>query len=75
MGTGGDKINMSETNTNEKNRMNKLSSIEEIKFYANDNMEIMGNELIEYLCKRYDMQTSQFPYYINDVGKYSYTEK
>jgi len=43
-------------------------SIEEIKYYANDSMEIMGNELIEMLCERYHMQHSQFPYYIENVS-------
>jgi len=54
------------------NQLEQLFSIEEIKFYANDSMEIMGNELIENLCKRYHMQPSQFPYYINNLKKQVY---
>ena len=50
------------------NKLESIFSVEEIKYYANESMEIMGNELIESLCKRYDMKPSQFPYYIAELN-------
>lgn len=49
--------------------LEKIFSAEEIKYYAQDSMEIMGNELIENLCNHYNMQASHFPYYISDIKK------
>ena len=51
------------------NELEKIFSIEEIKYYADESMEIMGNELIENLCNRYNMKHNQFPYYIPNLKK------
>lgn len=50
--------------------LEKLFPIEEIKYYANDSREIMGNKLIEMICKRYDMQPSQFPHYFENIEQH-----
>ena len=50
--------------------LEQLFSIEEIKFYAEGCTEIRGNENIEMLCKRYDMQADQFPYYIENIENF-----
>lgn len=52
--------------------LESLFSIKEIKYYANGSKEIMGNEIIENLCKRYHMKPSQFPYYIADLKQWLY---
>lgn len=55
-------------------RLENLFPNEEIKYYVNDSREIMGNELIEMLCKRYGMQHSQFPHYIKNIEQHFYKE-
>ncbi|MBW6483111.1 MAG: hypothetical protein K0B10_08615 [Vicingaceae bacterium] len=54
------------------NKLELIFSIEEIKYYANESMEIIGNELIEKLCNRYKMKPSQFPYYKSNLKQSMY---
>lgn len=51
-------------------KLESIFSMEEIKYYAADSMEVLGNERIEMLCKRYRMQPSQFPHYIENIKKF-----
>lgn len=53
-------------------KLESIFSVEEIKYYANESMEIMGNELIESLCKKYNMKPSQFPYYKPNIKQLMY---
>jgi len=50
--------------------LENLFSVDEIKFYANGSKEILGNERIEALCKRYNMQHNDFPNYIENIEDY-----
>tara|TARA_R110002050_G_C8955405_1_gene513700 strand:+ start:5464 stop:6015 length:552 start_codon:yes stop_codon:yes gene_type:complete len=52
--------------------LEKHFSVEEIKYYANNSNSIRGNENIDAICKRYDMQPSQFPNYILNVNQYKH---
>ncbi|MCB9364102.1 MAG: hypothetical protein H6587_06010 [Flavobacteriales bacterium] len=53
-------------------KLESIFPIEEIKYYAEGSAEIVGNERIDMLCKRYNMQPSQFPNYFQNLVDFMY---
>lgn len=60
-------LNMADLKDGVLNQLENIFSIEEIKYYAEGSPEIIGNEIIEMLCNRYNMQPSQFPKYFQNL--------
>lgn len=60
-------LNMSDLQDGVLDNLEKLFPVEEIKYYAKDSKEIMGNEIIEKLCVRYNMNPSLFPHYFENI--------
>ena len=48
--------------------------LDEIKYYAVE-MDVMGNETIEFLCDRYKLKTKEFKYYIPKELYYATSHK
>lgn len=43
--------------------LEQIYTLDKIKYYA-IKMDVRGNERIEFLCKRYNLNTSDFRYYL-----------
>lgn len=55
-------------------KLESFYELEEIKFYA-INRDVMGNEIIEFICYRYDLKTKDFKYYIPKELYYATSHK